>query len=218
MNSLDILEDWALRYCCNSIDIHNIGNPGWSIAFDLNATILEGLSIKWELIEGFVDGWYEGEWYGIAIVDNVFKASGGPKKLRLLLNRFKDLVEQKEKEFVWDSSARNNKREQEEASMDILAWIEDWYSFHCDRDWEQEYGCSIRTVENGGWSVQIDLSETLLEDTEIAWQLVKKSENDWYGLAIKDSVFTASGDLRKLSFLLHSFKALVEAADEDFEE
>ncbi|EJF54303.1 hypothetical protein SapgrDRAFT_2647 [Saprospira grandis DSM 2844] len=223
MNILNVLEEWALLYSAKKeqvkdlIHIYNIDNPGWGVKIDLKETILDGASVEWERIEGSKDGWSTGDWHGIAVVDAVFDGFGGPKKLRLLLNRFKDLVEQKKKELGWNSSEGGEKW-QEEDNTDILAWIEDWFSFHCDGDWEHQYGFTIKTIESGGWSVQIDLIETLLEDTEIAWQLVKKSENDWYGLAIKDSVFTASGDLRKLSFLLHSFKELVEAADEDFEE
>lgn len=223
MNSLNVLEEWALLYFAKKeqvkdlIHIYNIDNPGWVIEIDLKETILDGISIEWEVIEGSKDGWHTGDWHGIAVVDAAFDGSGGPRKLRFLLHHFKALVEQKKKELGWNSSEGGEKW-QEEDSADILAWIEDWYSFHCDGDWEHQYGLTIKTIKSGGWSVQIELRETLLEDTEIAWQLVKKSENDWYGLAIKDSVFTASGDLRKLSFLLHSFKELVEAADEDFEE
>ncbi|WBM74409.1 immunity 53 family protein [Saprospira grandis] len=223
MNSLDVLEEWALLYSAKKeqvkdlIHICNIDNPGWGVKIDLKETILDGASVEWERIEGSKDGWSTGDWHGIAVVDAVFDGFGGPRKLRLLLNRFKDLVEQKKKELGWNSP-EDGKKWQEEDNTDILAWIEDWFSFHCDGDWEHQYGFTIKTIESGGWSLQIDLIETLLEDTEIAWQLVKKSENDWYGLAIKDSVFSASGDLRKLSFLLHSFKELVEAADEDFEE
>lgn len=32
--------------------------------------------------------------------------------------------------------------------MDILKWLENWYSSNCDGDWEHLYGITIRTLDN----------------------------------------------------------------------
>lgn len=55
--------------------------------------------------------------------------------------------------------------------MSILEKLQLWYDQHCDGDWEHSYGISIETLDNPGWSVKIDLTNTLLED--IPFQSVK---------------------------------------------
>ena len=45
---------------------------------------------------------------------------------------------------------------------DELSWLQQWYSAHCDGDWEHGFGVTIETLDNPGWSVKI------VEDTELA--------------------------------------------------
>lgn len=94
--------------------------------------------------------------------------------------------------------------------MEILDWLNNWYASHCDGDWEHMYMIKIATIDNPGWSVKIDLAETELENIKIEWSLVAKSENDWYGIKIENSVYDAAGDPNKLQLLLEKFKEIVE--------
>lgn len=93
--------------------------------------------------------------------------------------------------------------------MDILKWIENWYSEQCDGDWEHEYGINITTLDNPGWSVKIDLTGTG-RTINLPFERHENSESDWYDIAVKDSVFSAAGDPTKLAFLLEKFKALID--------
>ena len=103
--------------------------------------------------------------------------------------------------------------------MSVLQWIQHWYASHCDGDWEHDYGIRIYNVDNPGWSVVVDLIGTNLEcQYDQEWQLFEKSETNWYGYAIKDNRFKASGDPSKLEFLLEQFKELVEAAEAEEQE
>ncbi|WP_441251052.1 Imm53 family immunity protein [Kitasatospora sp. McL0602] len=47
--------------------------------------------------------------------------------------------------------------------LDALGFITAWYTGQCDGDWEHEYGIRIETLDNPGWSVEIDLEETELD-------------------------------------------------------
>lgn len=94
--------------------------------------------------------------------------------------------------------------------MTELEWIMNWFDSQCDGDWEHEYGIKIITSDNPGWIVRIDLAETELEKLNIEYYLVEKSEQDWYGISIKKSVFEGVGDTNKLSFILNKFKELVD--------
>ncbi|KIZ19526.1 Imm53 family immunity protein [Streptomyces natalensis] len=56
---------------------------------------------------------------------------------------------------------------------DPLSFLTAWYTGQCDGDWEHEYGIRIETLDNPGWSVELDLEETglhgaTLDRTEIA--------------------------------------------------
>jgi len=95
--------------------------------------------------------------------------------------------------------------------MEMLKWISDWFSSHCDRDWEHENQIKIETVSNPGWYITIDLRDTPLEDLVLKMDTVNKGADDWYFYNFEDSKFKASGDLNKIHFLLNEFKKIVES-------
>ena len=45
-----------------------------------------------------------------------------------------------------------------------LERLSSWYSLQCDGDWEHTYGIKIETLDNPGWSVKIDLTDTALAE------------------------------------------------------
>jgi hypothetical protein len=82
--------------------------------------------------------------------------------------------------------------------MDELSEIQNWYLQHCDGDWEHGYGLHIGTLDNPGWTVEINLEETGLEDKP--FMPVEKGvgaesiedDQDWYSCKVKDKKFTAA--------------------------
>jgi len=61
-----------------------------------------------------------------------------------------------------------------------LRRLEKWYIKNCNQEWEHTYGIEISNIDNPGWSVKIDLRETVLENKEfkeISYQ--HKDGNDW---------------------------------------
>lgn len=95
--------------------------------------------------------------------------------------------------------------------METLSWIQGWFKSHCNGNWEHSYGIKIETLDNPGWQVKIDLEGTDLEGTVTPYELIEKSDNDWYGYKIQDSVFHAAGDPDKLGVLLELFRGIAEA-------
>jgi hypothetical protein len=59
---------------------------------------------------------------------------------------------------------------------DDLLWIENWYQAQCDGDWEHEFGITIETVDNPGWYLTINLTNTNLENVEFEFMKEEKSE------------------------------------------
>lgn len=91
--------------------------------------------------------------------------------------------------------------------VDNLNWIENWFAKQCDGDWEHEFGIRIETLDNPGWSIEIDLVGTELEDKELSWKLIEESDSNWYGFKFSNSKFEASGDIGKLAFLIELFRS-----------
>src|SRR5271170_7418203 len=47
---------------------------------------------------------------------------------------------------------------------DSLKFLQQWYADHCDGEWEHHYGIKIETLDNPGWRVTIDLTDTGLQE------------------------------------------------------
>lgn len=95
-------------------------------------------------------------------------------------------------------------------SPSSLSWLARWYRMQCNGDWEHCFGVRITTLDNPGWNVQIDITETELDGLTIDYLLEERSETDWFGIAVQKQQFNAGGDPSKLNFLLQRFQELVE--------
>lgn len=89
--------------------------------------------------------------------------------------------------------------------MEILKNIQNWYKSNCDGDWEHSYGVLIETLDNPGWSVEIDLINTPCADKKFAEINIDKGDSDWITCKISDNKFLGSGDPDKLEAILKIF-------------
>lgn len=48
-------------------------------------------------------------------------------------------------------------------SADNLLWLSQWCLSQCNNDWEHSFGVKIDTIDNPGWSLKIDLTDTQME-------------------------------------------------------
>jgi len=94
--------------------------------------------------------------------------------------------------------------------MEILDWIQNWFKDNCDGNWEKDEVIQITTLDNPGWEVEIDISNTSIANIKINRILNESSPQDWYGVKIENQKFNASGDSGKLKFLLGLFKEMIE--------
>ena len=94
----------------------------------------------------------------------------------------------------------------------MIKWLEKWYKSNCDGDWEHSYkNVSIRTVDNPGWSVEINLIETSLEDKKFEKIQIDNGDEDWIMCWVEDGRFKGAGDTDKLSTILKIFKKWSES-------
>ena len=89
--------------------------------------------------------------------------------------------------------------------MNIITEIESWYTQQCNSAWEHQYGISIETLDNPGWSVKIDLSETPYSDLRHEPVLIERTDEDWVHYRIENGVFYANGGIMNLSEMLEFF-------------
>lgn len=73
--------------------------------------------------------------------------------------------------------------------MATIEKVQQWYAAQCDGEWEHQYGLSIDTLDNPGWSVSIDLIGTVLHDVNMEKYQQDNSPNDWIFCEIKNQTF-----------------------------
>jgi len=100
----------------------------------------------------------------------------------------------------------------------ILTRLQNWYLTNCDGDWEHSYGISINTLDNPGWTIKIDLSDTCLQDLQYD-KHIDNGISDWLFFKVADKVLEASGDTSKLITILTTFldEIIPKYADPKFE-
>lgn len=100
----------------------------------------------------------------------------------------------------------------------LLTRIQNWYQTNCNDEWEHRYGFSISTLDNPGWSVKIDLTETPLEHLQFE-KSIDAGRFDWMNITTKDKVFKAYCDPTKLTEVLRIFldEIIPNHADKDFQ-
>lgn len=102
---------------------------------------------------------------------------------------------------------------------DNLNWLSQWYLSQCDNDWEHSYGVKIDTLDNPGWSLKIELTDTSLEgrafdrvahgepsDDLEEWQRT----GSWWVATVQGGSFEASCGPLDLSATIGVFRQWVE--------
>lgn len=94
--------------------------------------------------------------------------------------------------------------------MDLLQWLQDWFSSVADGGWEHTYCIKIDTLDNPGWGVQIDVYGTPMEGKEFQ-RIAKFFDDDhWMVCEVEKGKFIGGGDPSKLIEILRVFKEWVE--------
>ena len=88
---------------------------------------------------------------------------------------------------------------------DPLRRLEDWYAANSDGDWEHQHGVTIQSLDNPGWSVEIDLEGTRLEDASLHEVRVERSDRDWYRCWVESNVFHGRGGPGNLREMVGAF-------------
>ena len=105
---------------------------------------------------------------------------------------------------------------QPEGSAQALDWLTQWYLSQCDEDWEHSFGVTIETLDNPGWSLTVDLTDTALADQPFqpVFHNLAQSEAQqgldgdlrWWVAKVEQQKFKAYGGPRNLTDLIAVFR------------
>lgn len=90
-------------------------------------------------------------------------------------------------------------------NMNPLVKLQEWWSHHCDGDWEHGHSIRITTLDNPGWSLDVSLKETELETVQLERVTFERSENDWLWCWTEAGVFHARGGIENLDEMIRYF-------------
>ena len=104
-------------------------------------------------------------------------------------------------------------------AISALTRLEAWYLRQCNGDWEHRYGVTIGTLDNPGWTLDVDLAGTKLEDATF----VRIAENlsperhpegrDWLECRIEEGKWRGAGGPLQLGRLVEEFVDWAERQD-----
>jgi hypothetical protein len=95
--------------------------------------------------------------------------------------------------------------------MENFALLQQWYLSQCDEDWEHMYGVRIETLDNPGWTVEIDLANTELEGRPFdpihygIFEDAETSGNEWISCEVENNKFSGAGGPLKLGEIINVF-------------
>lgn len=105
------------------------------------------------------------------------------------------------------------------SKVDDLTWLMEWYLSQCDEDWEHQYGVKIDTLDNPGWSLTVDLKDTLLEGRTFTPVFENIADEDpvqglggdvsWLACKVVGAEFKGYGGPRDLGRIIQIFRKWV---------
>ena len=92
---------------------------------------------------------------------------------------------------------------------DLLRWLQAWYKEQADGDWEHSYGIVLKTLDNPGWTVTIDLQGTKYEQLNSSEHDVRRTEDDWVVYRVREGRLEGFCGPENLIELLESLRRML---------
>jgi hypothetical protein len=86
-----------------------------------------------------------------------------------------------------------------------ISLLEKWYVDRCNGDWEHQWGVKIGTLDNPGWTLDIDLNQTRAENRQLEHTTIERTENDWITYWVEKKKFKARMGPTNLSEAMKTF-------------
>lgn len=97
--------------------------------------------------------------------------------------------------------------------MNGLEWLQRWFASECDGDWEhnQVVRLTATTLDNPGWAIDIELTDTPLEQAPFAPVEADRTENDWVRCKVEGGKFLGRGGPLNLTEIVEVFASWARA-------
>ncbi|GAA4843128.1 Imm53 family immunity protein [Kitasatospora terrestris] len=99
-------------------------------------------------------------------------------------------------------------------SAGALDFLQSWYAEQCNEDWEHGFSIRIATLDNPGWTVEIDLVDTDLEGRRLDKSKQEGPGGCWLWSWSDGEVFSAACDERSLERAIRRFKDFAEQVEQ----
>ncbi|MFF4837155.1 Imm53 family immunity protein [Streptomyces sp. NPDC001315] len=100
-------------------------------------------------------------------------------------------------------------RDGRDSERDPLNTLVRWYAAQCDGDWEHEFGVRLASLDNPGWSIEVDLLGTAAEARLMPKQRTDDDRGRWMIAWSDGEMFRASCDPGSLERMLEVFQEFV---------
>jgi len=94
--------------------------------------------------------------------------------------------------------------------IENIKWLENWISDMFKFKSTNKNPLIIRTIDNPGWRISINLEDTYFYSKSIDYQEREVDDSDWVQFWVKDGFFQAAGGARNLNQMLGIFRQWVE--------
>ncbi|MGW4397677.1 immunity 53 family protein [Amycolatopsis nivea] len=82
----------------------------------------------------------------------------------------------------------------------------DWYAEQCDEEWEHAFGVELSTLDNPGWSLEIDLADTDLAGRRMEGPDFEDAAGRWAQCWSDGKKFRGACDPSSLELVLAQFQ------------
>jgi hypothetical protein len=98
-----------------------------------------------------------------------------------------------------------------------LEWLQRFYLSLCNDDWEHSYGCTIDNVDNPGWSLKFQLTDTVYEDLDGPDVAIGRGgpddDHEWLFLRKTGPLVEGSCGPLKLDEMIGKFREWIELVE-----
>jgi hypothetical protein len=100
--------------------------------------------------------------------------------------------------------------EQNVKPVDAFERLQRWYLGECNGDWEHSFGITLDTLDNPGWILKVDLTETKWDSLHVPRVIDRRSENDWVQYETEGKQFVSCGGPLNLKEMVEKFFAVID--------
>ena len=97
---------------------------------------------------------------------------------------------------------------------DLLSWLQEFFASRCDGNWEHQKGIKIETLDNPGWSVKVELTDTILENLAFSEIHDEQDADHWIVCRVRNNVFEGAGGALDLKTIIDVFRSWYESVRE----